>query len=277
MIEIARARPWLGTVVSIRARGAARDALLAAIEDAFGEIAAIHARMSFHDADSDLSRLHRAQGTPVAVDARTFEAIREALALANASDGVFDPAIGAELVESGRLPRPERSENVDRSASWRDIELLDGHRVRLRRPLWIDLGGIAKGYAADRALAVMRRAGVASATVNAGGDIARFGDTPETIAIDPGFDATTAALEVHDAAVATSSTAARERSHWHARRRRAVTARRSVTVAASSCCLADALTKIVLADDDVGRALLRRHDATAWILDDVGWRELAPA
>jgi thiamine biosynthesis lipoprotein len=53
--------------------------------------------------------------------------------------------------------------------------------VRFLKPLWIDLGGIAKGYAVDLALAALRRAGVHSGGVNAGGDLAFFSDRPQPV------------------------------------------------------------------------------------------------
>jgi thiamine biosynthesis lipoprotein len=282
MSEIARARPWLGTIVSIRARGASQASVRDAIDAAFLEIAAVHERMSFHDPDSDLSRLHRAGGEPVAIDGRTREVIRQALALAEESEGVFDPTVAAELVADAALPRPSGSSCVDPQASWRDIELLDAPFARLCRPLWIDLGGIAKGYAADRALDVLRRRGIASATVNAGGDIARFGESPEPIAVDPGSgDGAAAVIELRDAAVATSSTAPAgshaRRAHWHGRHRQPVAPGRSATVVASSCCIADALTKIVLADADIGIAMLNRRDAMAWMFDGNAWTEIGHA
>lgn len=282
--DIVRARPWLGTIVAIRAGGIAEDAALAAIERAFAEIAAVHRCMSFHERDSDLSRLHRARGDAIAVDARTFEVLSRALAFARESEGLFDPAIARELVDWAFLPKPEGADPIDADASWRDIELLDGDRVRLRRPLWIDLGGIAKGYAVDRALATLRAAGCTHASVNAGGDLARFGPSPERVVLDPGVEGVRATLSLEDGAVATSAGGAlshRRRGRWRGvhldgRTRRAAGVRQSVSVVAPSCCAADALTKIVLADARVAARLLGAHGASAWSFDARrGWRALA--
>jgi len=143
--EIRRARPWLGTAVEIRVRGLEEQAALEAIEHAFHEIATIHRLMSFHEGGSDLSRLNaEAFAAPVCVDVRTHEVLALALALASESGGRFDPTVAAELVAWGLLPVPDGHHAPEPDASWRDVVLLDDGRVRFTRPLWLDLGGIAK-------------------------------------------------------------------------------------------------------------------------------------
>ncbi len=200
------------------------------------------------------------------------------------SDGLFDPGIARQLVDWALLPMPEDACAVDVDASWREIELFDDGRVRLRRPLWIDLGGIAKGYAVDRALAILRAAGCTHASVNAGGDLARFGTSPERVVLDPGGEGSHAMIDLDDGAVATSVGAAlahRVRGRWRGahldgRTRRAAGVRQSVSVVAPSCCVADALTKIALADARVAARLLHKYDATAWTFDTRrGWHALA--
>ncbi|MBS0570940.1 MAG: FAD:protein FMN transferase, partial [Proteobacteria bacterium] len=152
MNAIRRARPWLGTLVDIRVDGMESACALRAIDAAFAEVATVHRLMSFHGDDSDLARLRQAPAcAAVRVNARTHEVLECALRIAAASTGIFDPTVAAAQVARGALPVPRSAFVPDADASWRDIELLGGERVRLRRPLWIDLGGIAKGYAVDRA------------------------------------------------------------------------------------------------------------------------------
>ncbi len=278
-MEIARARPWLGTLVEMRVDGLAEARAITAIEAAFAEVAAVHRLMSFHDAASDLSRLHRARvGAVVHVDARTWAVLDAACALAEESDGRFDPTIAPHLVERGLLPMPAASRG-SASASWRDIELLPRRRVRLRERAWIDLGGIAKGHAVDRALACLRAAGAATASVNAGGDLARYGIEPERIALRHGDAGDAPVIELGDAAVATSVVATRARAaHVNPRSGRALRARRAVSVLAANCMIADALTKVVLADARIGERILRRHRATACLRDgERRWRILGAA
>ncbi|HEY0230393.1 MAG TPA: FAD:protein FMN transferase [Dokdonella sp.] len=285
MDELRRARPWLGTIVEMRVDGLAQPAALAAIEAAFAEVAEVHRLMSFHERGSELSRLNRdASRHPIEVDARTFDVLQTALAIAAASDGRFDPCVAARLVEWGFLPAPVSDGAPDPAADWRDIELTASSRVRFLRPLWIDLGGIAKGYAVDRALAILRAAGAHSASVNAGGDLRRFGPRAENVRLRLTCGRTGEPIvELGDAAMASSvgRVAARRIDgrwrgvHLDGRQRRGVAARRSVSVVAPSCLIADALTKVVLADQRCATRLLRRYDAVACLYDDArGWRML---
>src|SRR5690606_6452766 len=104
-------------------------------------------------------------------DPRTFAVLRGAKEVSERSDGLFDITAGARLVTWGFLPAPVGAPVPDDTASWRDIVLEDENRVRFQKPLWIDLGGIAKGYAVDRALAAMGLGKDIQVCVNAGGDL----------------------------------------------------------------------------------------------------------
>jgi thiamine biosynthesis lipoprotein len=262
---VRRARPWLGTIVAMRVEGLREADALRAIQAAFDEVAAVHRLMSFHEAGSDLSRLHRQCDTQV--DARTYEVIAAALGIAESSQGSFDPTIAANQVRRGSLPRIAE-QMPDNDTDWRDIELLGARRIRLRRPLWIDLGGIAKGYAVDRATDILFAAGATQACVNAGGDLRLRGDRAECIELR-GNNGSTSAVEIADAAVATSTVSAG--SHVHGITREPMHGARTVSVIAPTCMIADALTKVVLADP--ATPLLATFSAQACLHDpQTGWR-----
>lgn len=278
-----RARPLLGTLVAIRIAGAAAD-IDAAFEAAFARIVAVHRAMSFHDADSELSRLNRdAARAPRPVGPHLWRVLRASLALARASEGRFDPTIAARLVQSQHLPAPANAPAPDPHADWRDVRLLPGRRVRFDRPLWLDFGGIAKGYAVDLAVAALRAQDVRSGMVNAGGDLRVFGDAHETIRVRDPRDpvATRPLLQLRDGAVATSS------GYFSALDgRTALLDGRSgarlgddvsVSVCAPRALWADALTKIVLADADAALPLLHRLRAQAALLDATGRVRTLPA
>jgi thiamine biosynthesis lipoprotein len=193
----------------------------------------------------------------VAIDPRTMEVLAIAIGIAAKSHGAFDPCIAPLLVERGLLPRPPRA--VDLSSSWRDVELVDERAMRARRALWLDLGGIAKGYAVDRAVDALRVAGVEQGCVNAGGDLRVFGPRAERVDVRVHDGSIVELLELADGALASSGGADR-----------------TVSIVAPRCVIADALTKVVLAAPDACAALLRSHDAAAWIHDRrTGWREAA--
>ena len=150
--------------------------------------------------------------------------------------------------------------------------------MRLRRPLWLDLGGIAKGYAVDRAVDVLQRLGAAQICVNAGGDLRISGPRAEAIFLRDadGRLGAVPILELRDGAIATSTSAAGG-VHIDAAARASIAQRRTVSVLAPQCALADALTKVVLADSDGVRAshALAACDAQACVHDGARrWRRL---
>jgi thiamine biosynthesis lipoprotein len=267
-MRMRRARPLLGTLVDIRVEGVDEARALAAIEAAFDEIADVHGLMSFHEAASDVSRINRdASRAPVVVDARTREVIALALAFARESQGRFDPTIAGELVAWGLLPRPIQAPPPAGDADWRDIEILGDGCIRTTKPLWIDLGGIAKGYAVDRAIERLISLGIGHACVNAGGDLRRIGGGTEPVHIrapsPPHEPART--LLLGEGSVASSGSYF-ARAHVDARTRTAITGR-CVSVAADRCAIADALTKIVMSDADAAAPLLAAWNAEALVLD----------
>ncbi len=160
------------------------------------------------------------------------------------------------------------------------LELLPGNRVRFHRPLQIDLGGIAKGFAVDQAIAALRSDGASSGCVNAGGDLRVFGPTPSLIHVRhplrPGE--TMPLVRLADAALATSAGYhSRKRRHgrWltplvDPRDGRPCTECVSVSVQAPSCLIADALTKVLMILGDASLPILRQHAATGFILSRDG-------
>ena len=266
-----RDRPLLGTLVDIRVGGVDEARALSAIEAAFAEVADVHRLMSFHDAASDVSRINRdASCAPVAVDPRTREVIALALAFARASQGRFDPTVAAELVAWKSLPRPEGAPAPAGDADWRDIELGDDGRIRAAKPLWIDLGGIAKGYAVDRAIERLIALGIETACVNAGGDLRRIGHGTEPVHVrDPSAPHRPArTLLLGEGSIATSASSF-ECAHVDATRRTPMHAH-CVSVVADGCAVADALTKIVMSDPCAAIPALDAWNAQAFVLEAAG-------
>lgn len=263
---IARCRPLLGTFVEIRVGDGPQG--LAATERAFAMIARVEALMSFHDPASELSRLNRtAHLSPQHIHPWTHRVLGMAARLQRESGGVFDAAIAPLLVADGRLPHPAGAPVPAAGASMADVVLLPGTRVRYRKPLWLDLGGIAKGFAVDVAVATLRAAGIRAGNVNAGGDLRVFGPVPQTVHVrDPANPARTRpAGALRNGACATSGGYFDDDGEsWSTfaprsgRRRRGGT----ISVLAPRCMIADALTKVVaLAPAATAQALLQRHRA----------------
>ena len=256
-----------------------------AIDAGFTATAEIHRLMSFHEAGSELSRLNRdAFDHPQTVHSHTFAVIRSALEIADASDGLFDITIAPSLVAWGFLPKPQSRYAPDPSASWRDIELTGG-QVRFHKPLWIDLGGIAKGYAVDCAMQAMACPPDIQCHVDAGGDLRVAGPAPERVALraatDQGDDLPV--IDIENGSIASSSgwegrklwNGQEVGPHLDGRARRSVGTRSFVSVVAERCAIADPLTKVVLAAGASAAGVLRRYGATAHLHSARdGWRSL---
>ncbi len=151
----------------------------AAAAAAFAEIAAIDASMSDWKAGSELSRLNESR--EALVSDRLFEVLSIALRIAEGTGGAYDPTLGAavEAWREARIPGEEERKEILSKVGWRHLRLDPAkRRARIEKPgVRLDLGGIAKGYAADRALAALARRGVRSALVDLGGDLS-LGDPP---------------------------------------------------------------------------------------------------
>ena len=171
----------MGTLVEIKAYGADRPRLEAALDAAFAEMARLEQLFSPQLADSEVSRLSAAAG-PLVVGAETAALLAMGQRIARRSDGAFDMGLGKLKTLwgiEGEQPRIPSEAARTRALQGVGPEALriDGRRIGKSAPdLQIDLGGIAKGYAVDRAVEKLRQAGVVSAAVNAGGDIRLLGD-----------------------------------------------------------------------------------------------------
>jgi thiamine biosynthesis lipoprotein len=167
-----RAFRAMGTEIELLVDAGAADAELDAAEREFHRLEALLSR--FRD-DSELSRLNRERALAVGPDlARVLEL---ALDARDRTGGRFDPTVHDAVVAAGydrsfELVDPDSAEPAAPAPALGTVEL-DGSRARLARGVRIDLGGIGKGYAAERAAEVLALAG--DCLVNAGGDIATRG------------------------------------------------------------------------------------------------------
>ena len=288
--SVRRAQPLLGTIVEIAASGEAAGDLQDAVDEAFGAVAQVHRLMSFHDAESDVSRLNReAFAGAVQVHAWTFEVLDAALELYRRSGGLFDIAIAPLLQRCGLLPRSANGIDLipEKTIPSDQIELLAGHYVRYRDPrVRIDLGGIAKGYAVDRALEVLRRRGLPRGLVNAGGDLAAFGARPESIYIRNPNDACRALclVELRNSALASSGrlfdplkfAILGDSAVVDPSTGTPVRAVAGASVCAPRCTIADALTKVVMIAGTGATELLQQYKASALLVSESGDVRITP-
>lgn len=179
-------RPEMGTTFTITLYARDEAQARAASDAAFARIAALEQVMTDYDPDSELMQLcQKPAGRPVRVSEDLFDILKEAQRISKLSGGAFDVTIGP-LVRQWRrarrlekLPSPEQVARARASVGWRKLQLdPQNQTVTLSVPnMQLDLGGIAKGYAADSALRVLQQHGCPRALVAASGDIA-VGEAP---------------------------------------------------------------------------------------------------
>jgi thiamine biosynthesis lipoprotein len=217
---VRRTMPLMGTIAELQVAHRDERRAESAIDAALAELSRVEALMTRYRGDSDVGRANLgAARDGVPISAETATVLAAALRWSSASDGRFDPALGAasELWDVLNRHDPPDAARVRRLASrgfWRHVDV--GSRsgapaVRFGdREVHLDLGAIAKGYAIDRAVDVLRARGIAHAIVTVGGDLYALGGAPGggpwKVGIRDPHDlrALAATLDVSDRAVATS-------------------------------------------------------------------------
>ena len=246
-----RLRIALGTWVAIEAVATRSEDEHAAIEAAYAAIGAVEARMHPTRTGSDLARINSAPlEAPVEVQADTWHLLKLAQRLYALTEGIFDPCLPSH---PGRLPEVEIASEEEEEPT-----------VICHAPVRLDLGGIAKGHAIDRAIATLSAQGCHSGLVNAGGDLRVFGDRKESILLRRGGSAGTPMqfrpIDLESAALAVSDLDAPERPEEHQgyyNRVGPAEGLRYAAVVAKDAATADALTKCVLlcSSDTMARVL----------------------
>jgi len=206
----------MGTIVRLGVVGEGDQAAMkAAIGRALDLMRSVEDTLSRFDEASALRRLVAAPGVLVSVPPMLFYALKAATEVASLTEGAFDPTVGRRMEELGfdrhYLSRARVATQVDTEADvcYRDITLVeDGLRVRLEKPMALDLDAVAKGLAVD--LAARALEGWDGFLIDAGGDLLLSGVDPSgeawTIGIEDPRDPSglLVELKVSDRAVCTS-------------------------------------------------------------------------
>ena len=156
-----------------------------ATDACFARIAELNQIFTDYDPTSELMRLCAPDAVyPVTVSAPMMDLLTRSVELARLTDGAFDPTCGhlsqlwRRTRRQGKLPPADRLQSAIAATGWQRITLEPATRqVTLQPGTLLDLGGIAKGYAADECLRLLRQYGLHRAVVQAGGDTA-VGDPP---------------------------------------------------------------------------------------------------
>ncbi|GAC1330043.1 MAG: FAD:protein FMN transferase [Chloroflexota bacterium] len=242
-----------------------------------GIFAEVECCLSRFQPDSELSHLNRAAGQPFEASPLLFEAVWLAVRAASETNGVFDPTVLSALEYAGydrsfeRIHAPAGRTGLDLLPDYRAIECDPTTRtIRLAAGQRVDLGGIGKGFAVDRAYAASPF--LEDRCIAAGGDIVVHGNAenegPWTIALEDTGDLEPRSIAVRDAAVATSTTLKRRwqrhgQTYHHLidprTGRPSQSPLRTVMVVAATCVHADVAAKTALLLGDSGMDFLEQH------------------
>ncbi|RMG68972.1 MAG: FAD:protein FMN transferase [Nitrospirae bacterium] len=214
-----RSEVMMDTFVNITVVSDSKQRAEEAMEEAFRELKRLEWLLNFFSEESEVSKINSNSGErPVATTKETFELLTKAVEVSELSQGAFDITLGVinrlyDFVK--RLqPSDEQLKRLLPLVGYKNIELYPRNRIVFlkKKGMMIDPGGITKGYAADRAIQVLRSRGIKAALVAVAGDIRGYGLKPDgkpwVVGIrDPraeSSDEIFATMELKDLAVSTS-------------------------------------------------------------------------
>ena len=186
-MTVKRTQMHMGTLVSITAVGRTQEEANAAITAGFQEVKRLEQLLSTWIPDSELSQVNAAAGrSAVQVSLETMVLVRKSLQVAEMTEGAFNIAIGP-AVDAWNISAEPRLPTAEELAALKPlIDLQHVHTdvwertIYLEKPgMRVDVGGIGKGYAADQAVLVMKKAGAIAGVVALSGDIKAFGRLPD--------------------------------------------------------------------------------------------------
>ena len=220
-------RTLMDTYCTITVVSPSKEMAAEAIDKGFAEIKKLELLLNYFSDKSEIAAINKAAGIgPVKVSEDTLEMMRKTLEISKATDGTFDPTI-APIIKFWDFSNKRQDNSVPDGRVIKDtLKLVDYRKIEINnksevflvgKGMEIDLGGIAKGYAADKAMEAIKAEGIKSALVAVAGDIRGFGSStsgnawkvgiqdprPETGSEKPWEDIF-ASLHLEDMAISTS-------------------------------------------------------------------------
>jgi thiamine biosynthesis lipoprotein len=287
----------MGTVFDVAIYHESRAEAARAAGAALDEIVRLDRVLSNFKADSDLADLLRRGRTDyVAVEPSLYDVLREAQSFSRLSNGRFDvtiaPLVGVWTLaaSNGRDPSDADIARARRCVGYEKIEMAAPDRIRLASDcVEIDLGGIGKGYAVDRGIEILSKAGIRHATISAGGSsIAAVGTPPgrQGWPVSVGTEGAShpISLTLRDASISTSSQTGSSDAGLRGpivdpRTAAPAESRTTIGVIAPRATVSDALsTTLLMMSREESRTLLARFDGVTayWISPDGRLESSAP-
>jgi thiamine biosynthesis lipoprotein len=233
-------QPHMGTLFRIKLYAESKQDAQIAATAAFNRINDLNQKLSDYLPQSELNQLiENPLNSPVPVSPDLRKILSQSIDLAEKTEGAFDPTVGyytnlwRRAVRKQKLPTPDQLADARKNTGYKLLEIITDNRPRITRDqsgkvteleelaffvvlktdgLFLDLGGIAKGYAADEALKILQNHNITRAAVAAGGDI-RVGDPPPDsphgweipiLGMNRDEESITATIHLKNAAISTS-------------------------------------------------------------------------
>ena len=284
---VSRTQVAMGTLVEIQVRGLPREKADEAINAAFAEVRRVDTLFSTYQDESPVRKLNRGSDTLVEVPAEVYALMLRCDTLWRNTGGAFDVAV-EPLVrawgfdgEAPAVPSDSALAEALARSGWRHVALESDNLIRKSPGAGVNFGAVAKGYAVDRAVEVLRGLGAIDALVNAGGEIrATGGDWDVGIQHPRSPSELLTVLDLKGKAVATSGDYEKyfeiDGTRYHhifdPATGRPARGCRSVTVIAGDDVTADALaTAVFVMGTEHGMEFLKQYpDIEALIVDDQG-------
>lgn len=261
-----------------------------AIEEAFDEIKRVEDLMSTEKGDSEIYALNNSETSWVELAPEVIHVLKEAKKYSRLTDGLFDPTVEPlvnlwmeKVKKTGKIPENEDLSDALELVGWENLEIdEEGGKARfLKDGMEVTLGGIAKGYAVDRACEIINDFGIQNALVNIGGDMRATGEKSWKVSIQHPREGNEVigTMELENEAIVTSGDYRRyfflgtRRIHHIINPKTGYPAVScmSVTIISDSCIEADALsTGIFIAEPEEGKALLESIDSRGLIISTSG-------
>ncbi len=179
---IKRTQILLGTVVEIQVRDSDDNKADDAISKAFAEVKRIDDLFTTYNDQSPVSQINNTADTIINVDPEIYNLIVLCDSITKLSDGSFDVSLDnltkawGFYTDDPHLPSNDAIDSALSLSGWENIKFLDANRIEKKKRVGLNFGAIAKGYAVDKAIGVLKQYGIKEALVNAGGEISVLGN-----------------------------------------------------------------------------------------------------
>lgn len=288
-------RSAMYTVTSISVAAPNEAAAKEAIDAAFRELQRLEDLLNYHSDKSEISAINRNAGIkPVSVSPETMEIIEKSLSAAALTEGGFDITMGPVIslwdFKAKRMPDDAHIKKALSRVGYKDIQIdCAAKTVYLRhRGMEINLGGIIKGYAAEKTSELLKGMGIKGGIVSIGGDIKAFGLRPDGKGWNVGIqeprpkmdkDELLGSIAISDRCISTSGDYEKffekegKRYHHILDPKTGMPSQgiRSITVIASNGAFCDALsTGLFILPPDRALLRMRQEGIEGLIIDDKG-------